>query len=444
MAHYNGKPPSISKVPGNKSGKWPPPKGWPIHSGEHGVFGPTQFIPSEKNYTVDESGMVVYIDGEITEDLKLRISKWKHDGYKVLYRHVGNDGAVCYFEGELADEQFQCGPQGPSCLQGALPAGPPAGPPPGPHGPIGPPGPPGFEGPTGSTGPVGDIGEPGISGNEQADALLAAYLAGSISNESVAAHFGIDLAAESGSITKEGLYAATKLIPKLPLPTGDAVTDSLSGAVDAPFDGDLLGVAGPDEGIDIPDPLKSMQDQALGKPLSPMNRNKHVSPDSETRKVLDGLPRFFQGLPDHLKHMQPKVTSPAEKHPMPDEYDAEKVFNAIFVMARDLVHDESAVTSETFMKKVSDTIAETIVAERQKAASKFTSLQKRVDGATAKHGNQLAAALTRMDELDAMVVTATQELTVAKQEIARLEEENRSLRVSGTLKKLPRKVRNAE
>jgi poly-D-alanine transfer protein DltD len=135
---------------------------------------------------------------------------------------------------------------------------------------------------------------------------------------------------------------------------------------------------------------------------------------------------------------------PVEMHPMPEEYDAEKVFNAIFVMVRDQIQDEVSVASELTNKKVAKILGETLVEERVKARADQDRLQLAFDQFKLTVTTIVNNSNERIVELDAMVVEATQALTKANTEIARLEKENRELRVSGTLKKLPRKVRNAE
>jgi hypothetical protein len=128
---------------------------------------------------------------------------------------------------------------------------------------------------------------------------------------------------------------------------------------------------------------------------------------------------------------------------MPDAYNSEKVFNALFVMARDLVKDEVSVATEGVLRKVSDTLADLLVDERKKTSSDHDVLQAKFNALKKSLNTQMAQACGRMAVLDDMVVKATTQLILAKSEIARLKAENKALRVTGTLSKSTRKIRNS-
>jgi len=349
------------------------------------------------------------------------------------------------------------------------------------------------EGPVGNVGPVGDIGEPGIPGLIPGNTTLSMMDADGVMKfigevEKVAGpnlngdeflladikHLlpeGLEFTGVGpdnyGGITKEALYDAMKLIPK----TDQVSLDKfVSGATGVPYETAFVpvipedggtpfdpGVAGPSDKLEMTDPIQSMQEAAGVEPtaeiaaadkwakalkLKPIfSKLKPATAEHEEKqKFINALPSTFKNLPEGLEHMNDPV--PVEMHPMPEEYDAEKVFNAIFVMVRDQIQDEVSVASELTNKKVAKILGETLVEERVKARADQDRLQLAFDQFKLTVTTIVNNSNERIVELDAMVVEATQALTKANTEIGRLEEENRGLRVSGTLNKLPRKVRN--
>ena len=335
----------------------------------------------EPSYLVVEKDMVVFIKAGEAKALKEKIAEWKHEGYKVVYEYLGPGEKPTYFEGS----QF-------------LPPSP----------------------PTGNYGTPGPAGPPPTKPED------------------------IILFADIKHLLPEGTtwYDACKLIPKLTGTMKQPSPEFYNSALGEPFLPDELGEAGPSEGVHIPDPLQSMQEQAEQYKSESVVDIFHSGKGKEKKKnqqLLNAFPTEYKNLPPGLEHMQAKGPAPKRPEPrdeMPAKYDAEKVFDILHDVALDLAMeavDEGFQSNEEYLlRKVSDSIAEMIVAERE-TVREF----KRETEKWSKNVSE------NMAQMSLQLHDLTNDLKDARDEVIRLETENRSLRVSGTLNKLPRKVRNS-
>lgn len=199
-----------------------------------------------------------------------------------------------------------------------------------------------------------------------------------------------------------------------------------------------LGEVGPSAGIPIPDPLQSLNEQAIkydkgtssGKSVSAASAFSKLRPICSSKSKVDTVQQIFMGTT--LGHKYEPVAQGSE---LPSDYDQRQVTDAI----RALVKAEVATTvkelirqrEEQHLLKISDVMSELMVKEREAARK----LKLEVDKCMYQAARDISEMRTQMEGL-------MESLNTARAEVTRLEKENRSLRVSGTLNKLPRKFKS--
>jgi len=245
----------------------------------------------------------------------------------------------------------------------------------------------------------------------------------------------------------------------MPKDVVDAWTSALEGGIESDKDWatpEELVETGPPEDTPIPEPLGNYAADSYGKPKhisEYINVEEYLSDKSKLGKASymvesERFVREKENLTssDKLKDSvfidsctgsTTKWEEQRAKLLAPQEYDAKKVFETV----KQVISESLSEHDEVLLKQVSDVIAETITKERAAWKQAHNSVSTAFYQHKTEAENWSKKVSENIAQMSVQLHDLTKDLRQAQEEVVRLEAENTKLRVRGSLRKLPRKIK---